>query len=136
MPIRYITVPPPVTLIDPVTNEPLKNAAGELEKPISFDTIIIRLMAHTLWSETYANTKAQHEVMQALKAQSGGVISLGDEDWQKLKQAAESPRFLAFNPVIIYQLLPLLTAIMDAPTTDPRQAAATPLKTVEAATQG
>jgi len=121
MPIRYIVVPQPITFIDPLTNKPLMTPDGSAqEKEISFDDIVLRLMQNPLWSESYHAIKAQHEVVKAMEAaKESGVLALAEEDWQRLKQATEFPKTLTYHPVLIHQLLPILTAIMEAGTTNP-----------------
>jgi hypothetical protein len=120
MPIRYIKIPAPITFVDPTKGEPLKSPSGEVEKPVTFDDVLMRLMAAPMWSESYHNIKAQNEIMQGMKNLVEGVLPLAEEDWHRLKQAVEFPKTLNFNPVLMYQLLPMLTAIMDAPIKDPR----------------
>ena len=120
MPIRYITVPSPVTLVDPMTGEALKSPTGGDAEAITFDDIIVRLMQNPMWGESYHNIKAQHEIMQAMSKKEP-VLMLGEDDWQRLKSAAEFPKpNIGYNPVLVHQLLPLLSAIIDATTTDPR----------------
>ena len=121
MPIRYISVPSPVTFIDPLTSKPVTTLDGAQEKPIDFEMIMLRLMQNPMWGESYHNMKAQSGIMNALdKSKTSGVLVLADEDWQRLKQAAEFPKNLGYHPILVYQLLPMFSAIMDAGTTEPK----------------
>ncbi len=120
MPIRYIEIPNPVTFIDPSTDKPLLTPTGEQEKAVTFEDVVLRLMQNPLWCENYHAIKAQHELVEAMKsAKETGILALAEEDWQRLKQATEFPKTLTYHPVLIHQLLPILTAIMEATTTKP-----------------
>lgn len=120
MPIRYIAIPSPITFIDPNTRKPLILPNGESEKPVTFEDVVLRLMQNPLWSESYHAIKAQDEVVKAMEAsKETGVVALAEEDWQRLKQATEFPKTLNYHPILVHQLLPILSAIMEAGTTNP-----------------
>lgn len=120
MPIRYIEIPTPITLTDPTTRTPLKASNGEPEKPVTFEDVLLRLLQNPLWTESYHAIKAQDEVVKAFEvSKESGVIALAEEDWQRLKQATEFPKTLNYHPVIVHQLLPILSAVMEASTKNP-----------------
>lgn len=130
MPIRYITKPAEVALVNPVTKEPLIDKDTGKQAVWTFDQIMHRLMHNPLWNETLAAMRSQQAIMDALEGAIEGVIAIAEEDWTLLKQAAETPRTqietpqgaavatgLGLHPTIQRQLLPLLMRIIDAPTT-------------------
>jgi hypothetical protein len=120
MPIRYIQVPSPITFIDPSTRKPLMAPNGEQEKPVSFEDVMLRLLQNPSWSESYHAIKAQDGVVKAMEAsKETGVLAMAEEDWQRLKAATEFPKTLNYHPVLLHQLLPILSAIMEATTTNP-----------------
>lgn len=122
MPMRYITKPADVTLVNPVTKEPLISDG----KPAvwTFDQLVHRLMANPLWVENLSAMRAQKSILDALENAQDGILVLAEDDWQKLKEAAETPRTtvdngvshgLGLHPTIASQLLPLLMRIIEAP---------------------
>lgn len=135
MPIRYISVPQDVLFKDPVSGEPIKDANGQQEK-LTFEAFLQKLMHNPMWSENYHNTKAQDEIMDAwekCKAEGGEMMLLGEEEWQRLKQAVEFPKTEVITPMgaqirvglgylaaLSRQILPMSAAVVEAPTTDPR----------------
>ncbi len=135
MPIRYITVPATLKLKEPFTGEPLKSQDGQDEE-FSFEAFLQKLMHNPVWGENFPNMKAQSEIMTAwekCKASGESIIVLAEEDWLKLKAAAENPKFevltqmgsqiragYGVHPTLSRQLVPMVSAILDAPTTDPR----------------
>lgn len=142
MPIRYISIPSiTITFRDPATDAAIKTIDGTKDETVTFDQFLGRLMHNPLWGESYQAIKAQHEIFAAmLKAKErdlGRVIMLSEEDWQRLKQAAEFPKPVGFgyHPGLVSQLLPFLQPIFDAPTTDPRSASAPRSSAPEAETK-
>jgi len=123
MAIRYIAIPTSaVTLRDPITQQPLKTPDG-LDETVSFDQLLGRLMHNPSWGESYYAIKAQFDILAAWdKAKSerdiGRVMLLSEEDWQRLKAAAEFPKPAGFSyhPGLVSQLIPLLQPIFDAGT--------------------
>lgn len=123
MPIRYIVVPSSITFKDPITGKPVQTPDGKDER-VTFEDYLGRLMHNPLWGESYHGMKAQREVLAAwekAKTSSGvQVIAIAEEDWQRLKQAAEFPKpTLGYHPALASQLLPMAAAIIEATTTDP-----------------
>jgi hypothetical protein len=129
MPIRYIVIPAPITLKDPITGKPIQTPDSKDER-ITFEDYLGRLMHNPLWGESYHNMKAQREVLAAWdkakpdvdKPDTKAVIALAEEDWQRLKQAVEFPKppNLNWHPALASQLLPHAAAIMEATIEDPR----------------
>jgi len=120
MPIRFIQIPSPITFIDPSTRKPLLTPNGDQEKEVSFEDVMLRLMQNPLWTENYHAIKAQDSIFKAIEAgKETGVLMIAEEDWQRLKSATEFPKTLNYHPVLVHQLLPILSAIMDATTTNP-----------------
>lgn len=128
MPIRIITIPPPVAILDPITRKPALDPTGA-PQTCDFALVLSRLMANPVWSETYAAMRAQAAIMDAFERADGGQLELAEEDWLKLKAAAESPRThvdtaqgpqlvagLGMHPAVSRQVVPLLAAIVEAKT--------------------
>lgn len=127
MPMRYIEIPDTVTLRDPLTKDVLKDQDGK-DQIWSFQAIIDKLMSNPKWGETYTAMRAQAAIEDALVDAKDGVMVLSEEDWTKLKDAAETPRTsiittmgpqvfagLGLHPKLSRQLLPLLQPIIEAP---------------------
>jgi hypothetical protein len=123
MPIRYITIPSPITFKNPLTGE-LILTNGQPES-MTFEQFLLLLMQNPLWIENYRAMRAQSEVLSAwekTRAVAGEpkVMPIAEEDWQRLKQAAEFPKpTLGYNPALSSQFLPMVAAIIEAPTTSP-----------------
>lgn len=128
MPIRYIKVPNPVTFVDPITKKTMTEPDG---KPVvwTFEQLIQRLMSNPMWAENYEAMRAQQAISDAMDNIRDGYIELAEEDWNRLKLAAESPRTqvdtqngpqvmigLGMHPSVVRQILPLLSQIIQAPT--------------------
>jgi len=127
MPMRYIEIPAAVTLRDPSTKEVLKDQDGK-DQTWTFPQIINKLMSNPKWGESYAAMRSQGAIEDALADAKDGVMVLSEEDWTKLKDAAETPRtavittmgpqvFSGFgiHPMLSRQLLPLIIPIIEAP---------------------
>jgi hypothetical protein len=130
MPKRYIVVPPDVFLVDPETKAPLPGSDGA-QQTITFSSFLQRLMNNPMWIENYANMRSQAAILDALKEKSWSgeksLMELAEEDWLKLKNAAEFPKVeyvttagrqivpgYGFHPTLSAQLLPLVEAIVSA----------------------
>jgi hypothetical protein len=127
MPMRYIEIPADVTLRDPMTKEVLKDP-DQKDQVWTFQMIINKLMSNPKWGESYAAMRSQAAIEDALAEAKDGCMVLSEEDWNKLKDAAENPRtavittmgpqaFQGFglHPSLSRQLLPLLKPIVEAP---------------------
>jgi len=133
MPTRYIEIPTPIILKDPVSKEPLLND-GQPET-WDFKLIISKIMSNPKWGESYAAMRAQAAIEDALAEAKDGVMVVAEEDWNRLKDAAENPRsqvittmgpqvvqgFFGVHPTLARQLVPLLAPIVDAKTERPRK---------------
>lgn len=134
MPIRYIKIPEPVTIVDPVTREPM--VIDGKPETTTFSQLVNRLMGNPLWGETLAAMRSQLAIELALSqavTTGGGVMELAEEDWSRLKSCAESPRSMintpmgpqvvagiGVNPMLGAQFVPLLMPIIDATTERPK----------------
>lgn len=135
MPIRYVNVPETVKFKEPFTGELLKTQEGKDEE-LSFEGFLQKLMHNPMWGETFTNMKAQSVIMaewERCKASGDKVMVLAEEEWSKLKAAAEAPKYEILTPMgsqirpgygvhpsLALQLVPLVTAVVDALTNDPR----------------
>lgn len=132
MPTRYIEIPEPVTLKDPVSKAVL-TTDGQPEV-WDFKQIINKIMSNPKWGETYAAMRAQAAIEDALADAKDGVMVVAEEDWTKLKDAAENPRTqvittmgaqvisgFGVHPTLVRQLIPLIAPIVDAKTERPRK---------------
>ena len=132
MPTRYIEIPDPITLKDPVSKAPL-TTDGQPEV-WDFKQIISKIMSNPKWGESYAAMRAQAAIEDALAEAKDGVMVIAEEDWSKLKDAAENPRTqvitsmgpqvmagFGVHPTLVRQLIPLLAPIVEAKTERPRK---------------
>ena len=132
MPNRFIIIPEPVVLRDPVSKEEFKTEEGASQR-WDFKTILNKLMNNPKWGESYANMRAQESIEDAFENAKDGVMVVAEEDWNKLKDAVETPRFqinspmgvqvvggFGIRPDVSRQLLPLLKPIVEAKTERPK----------------
>lgn len=133
MPNRYIVLPEAIVLRDPLTKEEFKSPDGKPEV-WDFKTILNRLMGNPKWGESYANMRSQEAIEDAFENAKDGIVQIAEEDWNKLKDAAENPRYqhngvmgaqviggLGIRPDVVRQLLPLLRPIVEAKAERPGQ---------------
>ena len=134
MPKRYIVIPEPVVLKDPVTKEILKDKDGGPET-WDFKIILNKLMSNPKWADSFQNMRAQDAIETAFEEAVDGVMELAEEDWVKLKEAVETPKtqlMTNMGPQVVpgfgmhaslsRQLLKLVAPIMDAKTERPKAA--------------
>ena len=135
MPKRYIEVPGAVELREPITKKKLENKDGEPEV-WNFTVILSKLMSNPKWAENYANMRSQEAIEVAYEeaiSNGSGIMELAEEDWIKLKDAADNPRVqingpmglqlvpgYGLHPSMSRQILPLISPIMEAKTERPR----------------
>jgi len=114
MPIKYVTVPEPIMLHDPVTKEELKDEKG-VAKPQKFSDFIGKLLFNPMWAENYKNIKSAKVIDEAF-SNGSEVVQLAEEDWKKLKELIENPKQTGYgyHAAVMPQLLPFLDAIMEA----------------------
>jgi hypothetical protein len=122
MPIRLITRPPDVQIVDPVSKA---TTAGAV---ITFGDVVQRLLSGPRWTESLRAMRAQGAVIRAMEGP--GAVALAEEDWKTLRDCAETPMVtlfdaqgglvtvagLGYHPAIACQLVPLLLAITTATT--------------------
>lgn len=120
MPIKYVTIPEPIMLHDPVTKEELKDEKG-VAKPQTFSEFIGKLLFNPMWAENYKNIKSAKAIDKAFSV-SNGVAQLAEEDWKKLKELVENPKGgYGYHAAVMPQLLPFLDAIMEAKDSGPEE---------------
>lgn len=124
MPMRYVKIPEPITLLEPTTKEPLKDEKGET-KPQKFSDFIGKLLFNPMWAENYKNIKSARAIDRAFeKAEPSTVVPLAEEDWKKLKDLVENPKGgYGYHAAVMPQLLPFLDAIIEASDKEPALAA-------------
>ena len=122
MPIRSITIPDPVKLIDPVNKKeiPGDEVDKETGKPkpapaITMKDFVGKLLFNPMWAENYKNIKAAKAIDKAFDKVEGEV-QLAEDDWKKLKELVENPKQggYGYHAAVMPQLLPFLDAIMEA----------------------
>lgn len=132
MPKRYIEIPGPITLRDPRTKEVLKD--GDKEQIWDFGEFLNKLMHNPKWAENYTNMRSQAAIEEAYEeGKASGILELAEEDWIKLKDAAENPKtqFVSplgpqvvpgygLHPTMSRQIIPLVRAVVDAKTERPK----------------
>lgn len=115
MPIKYVTIPEPITLLEPTTKEPLKDEKGET-KPQKFYDFVGKMLFNPMWAESYKNIKSAKAIDKAFeKAEPGAAVQLAEEDWKKLKDLVDNPKGgYGYHAAVMPQLLPFLDAIIEA----------------------
>lgn len=122
MPLRKITIPSPVQLVDPATGAPVEPPNGLLD----FRTFIVKLYGNPLWAESVLAAVAQRAIDAAL-ATANGHLTISEEDWKFLDAAAKNPRTmvmgangsvviagLSFHPSLSGQVVPFQLAVINA----------------------
>jgi hypothetical protein len=125
MPLKYVTIPEAITLLEPTTKEPLKDEKGVV-KPVTFYDFIGKLLFNPKWAENYKAIKAAKAIDKAFeKAAPKTVVQLAEEDWKRLHDLIENPAGqYGYHAAVMPQLLPFLDAIMEASDKEPTSAAA------------
>lgn len=125
MPQKKITIPAPIHFTDPATGAPIDSPDGTLD----FAAFMAKLNSNPLWSETWQAGMAQRSINEALKT-ANGHLTISEEDWKFLEQAAKQPRTmifgmggqsgvipgLGFHPSLSGQIVPFQLAIINAET--------------------
>jgi len=121
---RYTPIPSDIQIVDLVSGEPLflGNAAGERSAwVVSFKGFVCgTLLPDSQFGKTASTVISGSGIRTALEA-PGGFLVLDGDDWELLKSVLESPEN-RYKPEIALQLIPFFRAILDATTTDPRDA--------------
>jgi len=125
MPIRVIEIPKPISLVNYETKQPLTENGKPMEW--TFETVLIRLMSNPVWQESFAGMRAQQSIVQAFASRDNDKMMLAEDDWKKLKEAAENPRVtimvpdgqlvangFGVHPSLAFQLVPLIAPIIEA----------------------
>ncbi len=115
MEIRYVTVPAniEISVDNPMTGKTTKAAR-------SFDTLLNdRTNDGGHFGKTLDDLMVGFAIRQAfLGAAPGTVIGLPLNQWEALCKAIRLPTN-GYNPDVMFQLLPMVTAVLDAPSTRP-----------------
>ena len=107
MPIKYVTIPAPITLVDPATKTVLKDEKGE-SVPVTFHDFVSKLLFNPLWAENYKNIKSAKAIESAFEA-NAKIAPLAEEDWKKLRDIVENPKGgYGYHAAVMPQLLPFL----------------------------
>lgn len=128
---KFIKVPNPILLCDPLTGAPLKDNKDE---EVTFKDFVMKLMSNPIWMESYPRVRSANAIMEQLKL-GKSVMVLDEEDWNTLKGAAENPKQLINNqftgaqtvtgygwiPTCVPQLLPFIEAIVNASDKEPSE---------------
>lgn len=133
---RYVTSPPPVSLIDPETDQLVMELDPSTGRPTSdpprpiqpitlLDLVKRCLLADPRLSDDYASLCACVRVKDALAASVDGLVVFEEDDWAMLCRVIDFPErfengqrrrgYPYYNPLLMLQLKPLLDAIKFAP---------------------
>lgn len=126
---KFIRVPAPVNMVDPLTGNPLKNQKDS--NTVKFKDFVMTLMNNPLWMESYLRVRSANMIMEQLKLDNN-VMVLDEDDWTALKTAVENPKQLVNStfgaqtvigygwvPSCTPQLLPFIEAIICAEDKNP-----------------
>jgi hypothetical protein len=118
MPLRKVTVPPPITLTDPLTGQPVEPPNNLL----TFHDFLVRLFNNPLWNDSYQNMVAQRAIADAFKT-TESAVTIAEDDWELLERAVQKPQIatpngtatgFGFQPWVAQQLLEFCDAIVKA----------------------
>jgi hypothetical protein len=132
---RFISIPRPVDLLDPMTDDLATDP--DTKKPLPsvafFDFARRALLVDPRFHEDYHGVCARSDIAAAMRAPVDGVIELAEDDWQMLKAVVEKPEHVAptpmgpqrakgygyYHPLVIVQFKGFLDAIVSAGTSPP-----------------
>ncbi len=128
MPLKKITIPAAIQLVDPSTGAMLPPPDGIL----TFEAFLDKLMTNPLWGEHWKAAMAQQSIRAAFKALPDGQhdLSISEDDWVFLDTAAKQPRMtvylagggatvisgLGLHPSLAGQVVPMQLAVINAET--------------------
>lgn len=115
--MRYVTVPAPISLVNPATDDVSDKACGFAE--VARFLLLEEHVARAL--DVFARNDLR---MKLTRAPVGAVVELSDAEYDALKEVVDRPTQL--GPAFLYAPggVDMLRAIKDAPTRDPRTTAA------------
>lgn len=117
METRYVTVPSPTTVSieNPMTGKTV-SAERDLEQLVKERT---NDSGH--FGKTLDQLMLGFSIRQSfLGCKPGDVIGMALKEWELLCASLREPTS-GYNPEVMFQLLPMVRSILDAPTTDPRK---------------
>lgn len=109
--MMIITVPEPVKLVHPETNEPLDDGV------VAFETFVRKsILSDIQWRYGFEAVSAQGAIYGVLKATTGGQILLPTNQWKILRDITQKPHdgYQGYHPAVLSQLLPFINAIIGA----------------------
>ena len=132
--IRYIKVPPPITLFHPVTHARLiDDKTREEIPPLPFVDLVEKMLLNPRWDTEYDWLKAKEAIKTAIATTGNGpYMILAEEDWQKLVEAVKKPARLVdiqgengefrtvmgtgygYHQLVLPQMIPHMDAIIEA----------------------
>lgn len=115
METRYVTVPEAIELV--VENP----ATGKIAKTSRdfYALVKERTNDHGHFGKTLDSLMLGLSIRQAfIAAKAGDIIGLPLEQWEALCKAVREPSN-GYNPEVMFQMLPMVKAIIDAPSTRP-----------------
>lgn len=113
MEIRFVTVPADIelTIENPLTGKTTKTSRD------FYALVKERTNDHGHFGTTLDRLMLGLGIRQAfMTAKSGDVIGLPLDQWEALCEAIRKPT-AGYNPEVMFQMLPMVKAVLDAPTT-------------------
>lgn len=120
--MRYITIPSPIGLKKPNSDEPLPGKDGGPAPSIPFDAFIFNhFLTRPGFAVGYKGAKAVEHIEDViLPAKAGDVVSVDEEVWKKLADEIENR--LTIEPAWIHrQYIPFMEAVLRAPDKKPKE---------------
>lgn len=128
MAIKYIKVPGPISLVDPVSGEDLK------QEPVMFETFVKNALIkfNPNFSDCFDSIKCGLDICKAIEVRKGSCVLLDEKEYKKLEQAVDDPRTFGgpggsqkgygyYLAAIIPQFFPFLDAIKSAMNEEPKE---------------
>jgi hypothetical protein len=117
--MKYITVPNPIRLHDPITGQPASNPE------LTLKTYGLQFWFNdSRWQKPLSNMTRLVKVLDAFEGKiAGEVIRLEDADYSVLKAIIESPTQDQALPLPLFmlQLQPFMDAVLEAASKDPHE---------------
>ena len=123
MPKKYISIPDPVSLKQPNSDDPVPPG-----KPITFlEFVRAGLFNDPRWISNYNALCSRAAVDEAIRDAEAGIAILAEEDWKILDAVVQNPKKLdgqpgydGFHPLLFSQFLPFLRAVKEASDSAPK----------------
>ena len=115
---RQISIPPVITLADPMTGNPIMVVDPVTNQPrgvqkIDFKNFFIgTVLADVKWGKTWKDLSTAHDIRQKVIAAESS-FELSDTEWDEVCEVIKNPSN-GYNPALAVQCIDFFRAILNA----------------------